>query len=388
MNRNNRTKLNLAIVLMALAVVTVFALPAGATTLWNPAANVIYPPAVGNWGDPCNWTNQIPGVNNGKAVFNVPGAADCWVVGIQPDFDQLVQGDGGPGGVIRVRNTGSLTATATISGWSAIGYNDTAHMIVETGGTVTFRGHLWIGADGILEIDGGTVIVEGMIGLGWLVGIGYVDVNDGGLLALSNIHGDGSSSIKGGSLLNIIGTGMVTLPGDFEAVIAAYVANGLIVGNGIVGNVAIDVGITNPGFTTVTVPGVDAGVDMITWANEPVPLNGVGGSPVVTWTSSDPNAVFSPSSTVVDPSVTVDYAAGDVTLTFEVQAGANPPVSDDMIISVYSDACEAARIGAGLAAGYPGDTDGNCIINLLDLAAEIAAKWLEDYALTAPIPIP
>ncbi len=85
-----------------------------------------------------------------------------------------------------------------------------------------------------------------------------------------------------------------------------------------------------------------------------------------------------------DPTVTVGYPAGDVTLTFEVQDGTNQPVSDDMIISVYNDGCDAARAGFGLGANYPGDFDGNCTINFVDLATEIAAKWLEDYALTTP----
>jgi len=222
---------------------------ASAVTVWNPIGT---PPFY--WGDPANWSDGIPGSAD-TAAFIVPGAADYHVVGTQPDFDKLLHGDNGPGGLIRVQNTGSLTATGTISGWSVIGYNDTAHMIVETGGTMTFGGHSWIGfnagSNGVVDINGGTVIVEGMIGLGWNGGDGYVNVNDGGLLALSNIHGDGSSSIQNGSLLDITGTGMVTIPGDFEAVIAAYAANGLILGNGIPGAVITDL-TTNPGYTTVT----------------------------------------------------------------------------------------------------------------------------------------
>jgi len=95
--------------------------------------------------------------------------------------------------------------------------------------------------------------VGGMIGLGWSGGDGFVNVLDGGLLALSNIHGDGMTSIKQNSIMDIIGTGQVTLPGDFEGVIATYAANGLIAGDGIIGNIKTDL-TTNPGFTTVTVP--------------------------------------------------------------------------------------------------------------------------------------
>lgn len=143
---------------------------------------------------------------------------------------------------------------------------------------------------------------------------------------------------------------------------------------------------------------VNAGVDMNTWVNEPVPLLGTytddGVSTVdITWTSSNPSAVFNPSndggltSNVANPTVVVDNAAGAVTLTFTVQDQLNPPVSDEMIIYVYADACEAARIGAGLAGQYPLDVVADCVIDLKDLAA-MAAIWLEEYALTGPIPGP
>jgi len=69
-----------------------------------------------------------------------------------------------------------------------------------------------------------------------------------------------------------------------------------------------------------------------------------------------------------------------------VDDGVNPAVSATMTLSVYADACDATRNGAGLGAGYPGDFDGNCIINLADLAAEIAPVWIYDYSLTDPIP--
>ncbi len=223
---------------------------ASATTVWNPAANGIFPPAVGNWGDvPSNWTNGLPDSVE-KAVFNVPGAAECQVIIPQPGCTQLVMGDGNSGGVLRIMPGGTLTTCAT---WSAIGYNDTAHMIVEAGGTASFGGDLWVGAMtgayGILDISG-TVNVAGMLGIGWFCGYGEVNVLPGGILNLEQFH-HGLDSIRCGSTLDISGDGMVTLPGDFEAVIAAYAANGLILGNGIPGAVQTDT-TTNPGFTTVT----------------------------------------------------------------------------------------------------------------------------------------
>ena len=126
-----------------------------AATVWNPAANGIYPPDAGDWGVAANWTNDVPGVADGKAVFNVEDAAECVVTDAQ-SFNQLVQGDNGPGGLVRVMDGGSLTTGVA---WSAVGYNNTAHMIVETGGSVTFGEHMWIGLQeggpGTLDIIGG-----------------------------------------------------------------------------------------------------------------------------------------------------------------------------------------------------------------------------------------
>lgn len=229
-----------------------------ATTVWNPAANGISPPDAGNWNDALNWAGGSglpPGDGTGgtdaKAVLNVADAAELQVTDVQ-SVNQIVQGDNGPGGVIRVMAGGDLSTGPT---WTAIGYNDVANLIVETGGTFSFGQHSWIGfnpgAVGTVDINGGTVNVAGMFGLGWNGGDGYVNVNDDGLLALSNIHGDGATSIKQASQLDIIGTGQVTLPGDFEAVIATYAGNGLISGNGIVGNIQTDL-TSNPGFTTIT----------------------------------------------------------------------------------------------------------------------------------------
>ena len=151
---------------------------------------------------------------------------------------------------------------------------------------------------------------------------------------------------------------------------------------------------------------VDAGKDMITWINEPVQLGGevqLGGTytddgvsdVTVTWSSDDPNVIFSPSSdggatsNAVNPLVSVDYAVENVVLTFTVGDDLNDPVSDIMVLDVYEDQCQAARIGDNRAAVYQGDLTGpegvpDCVIDIYDLAEEIAGKWLFDYKLTDP----
>jgi hypothetical protein len=58
-------------------------------------------------------------------------------------------------------------------------------------------------------------------------------------------------------------------------------------------------------------------------------------------------------------------------------------VTDSVTIDVYDDACKATRLGLGIQGKY--DLSGNCITDLPDLAL-IAAKWLDDKGLTAPVP--
>ena len=215
-------------------------------TVWNPAGNGISPPDAGAWGEAVNWSNGLPGPAE-KAVFNVAGAAVCEVSGSFSGM-QLVQGDNGDGGTLRILGGGRLSTKAD---WSAIGYNADALCIVESGGALDFGQHAWIayhpGSTATLNIHGSVTVAQ-MVGLGWSGGDGFVHVLDGGLLALSTIHG-GGDSIKQNSVLDLSGTGQLTLPGDFEDLLRAYVDAGKITGEGRVGNVRIDLA-TNPGFTT------------------------------------------------------------------------------------------------------------------------------------------
>jgi len=122
-------------------------------------------------------------------------------------------------------NSGALTGIVTLNG-----------------GNLNVSGHLWVatgtGSRGTIDIFGGTLSVGGMLGLGTVDttnpgGTGLLSVHDNGILALSNIQANGSlGSIQPGSLLDIAGTGLVTLPGDFTSVIDSYINAGRITGNG------------------------------------------------------------------------------------------------------------------------------------------------------------
>lgn len=181
------------------------------------------------------------------------------------------------GGVLDIRrngtigNNGGLGVVGTLvidaggivnnNGWTKVGSGATGIMTVD--GTANLSSHLWMasgaGSAGVMDInDGGVVNVGGMIGLGTVNADtpsgsnATLNVNEGGVLNLSNIHGAGTS-IHPGSMLALYGSGIVTLPGDFEGVIAAYAAAGYISGDGTVGAIGTDL-TTNPGFTTVFVP--------------------------------------------------------------------------------------------------------------------------------------
>lgn len=237
--------------LVSVVAILLMASVASAATVWNPAGNSVTPGSQA-WGDVNNWTNGLPDADQ-KAVFNVPGAAEAQVSGTFSGM-QIVQGDNNVGGVLRILSGGSLTTKVA---WSAVGYNNTAHVIVDAGGTYNFAQHAWIGllagANGTLDISG-TVTVGQMLGIGWNGGVGTINVQDGGVLDLFQMHGDGSSSVKVASVLNIDTGGQVLLPGDYTSIINAYIANGRMASDGVIGPVAIDVSSGDTVLTAIPEP--------------------------------------------------------------------------------------------------------------------------------------
>ncbi len=155
---------------------------ANAATVWNPLGNTEQTEGPYDWGNPLNWTKGVPTANpdpdivdppsSGKAVFNVFDVGEAEVTDAQEPW-KLSMGDNGSGGVVRVKDGGSLTTGDT---WSAVGYNDEARLIIETGGSATFGEHLWVGLfEGLgfdtptVDVDGGTLTVNNVLGLNWEV---------------------------------------------------------------------------------------------------------------------------------------------------------------------------------------------------------------------------
>jgi len=282
-----------------------------ANTVWNPAANGIVPPAVGNWGDTANWANGLPVAagdgtlgNDPKAVFNVLGAAECQVTDPQV-CRQLVMADGGDAAqnnVLRIMDGGSLT---TGDVWSSVGFNNPGHMIVETGGSVTFGNHMWIGHQdggvGILDIIGGNIRVEQMTGLGWNAGgIGTLNLI-AGVLDLHNLNAGGLKSIGEGSVFDIT-NGVLLLDGNQTGKINDFYTGGRLVGFGGKGDLNWDFDERNAGKTTVTavhpfdpLPSTEGGILF------------VAGDVELSWTLPDPVVPGQP--VLVDVYITEDYDA-------------------------------------------------------------------------------
>lgn len=209
----------------------------GFTVKAQPLTTIVWSPATdgssdGMWNTAENWSLNEVANGNYKVVFNVADVPASHV-NTAVDIFALVQGDGGSGDTIVVEDGGSITTGAV---WSAVGYNDTATLIVETGASFTFGEHAWIalndGAEGKVLINGGTVNVTGMTGLGWTGGVGMVYVNEGGIMNCAQFNGmSADASIKDGSLIDISG-GTVNLTGDKVSNVKAYIEAGRIVSYG------------------------------------------------------------------------------------------------------------------------------------------------------------
>jgi hypothetical protein len=158
---------------------------AAANTVWNPTDPNASVTGVSNWNIAANWSNGLPGDIDQKPVFNAAGASvECQVTtDTLPFSSNLVMGDGGDAGILRIMNGGKITKTG--GQWCGLGYNaDGGTMIVEKGGEVILNSHLWFGAAtggvGRLILNGGYVRVADAIDLGCADGtLGFLTINDG-----------------------------------------------------------------------------------------------------------------------------------------------------------------------------------------------------------------
>ena len=204
----------------------------------------------GAWEDVAGWDDvkQKWVVGNGWQGGAVPTAGDCrlnWGNNIvtldyaAPSVGSLKIGVD-EGGNLVINDGGIMTST----GWSGIGVTGVinASMTVNDGGTANIGGHLWMGVGpvgnfGLLEINsGGVVNVGANIGLGTINakdasgGTATINVNDGGVLNLKQWNN--TLSIQDGSVLNILGSGVVTVGGNRVNAAYDYAGIGKITGDG------------------------------------------------------------------------------------------------------------------------------------------------------------
>jgi len=235
--------------------------PPPTAVVWNPAAN---PSGTGKWNEKTNWTGFVAPASVTKVTFNVVGAIPCTVTNAAV-ADYLVMGDTGPGGTLIITNGGSLT-TFSAANASAIGYNSNALMVVENGGSVSFGFQLWIGldpgSDGKLIMNGGTVSVADMFGLGFQGGKGTAVIN-GGTLNLSQWND--SLSIQGDSVLDVSGTGKVVIDGNHAQSVNDYVASGQVTNHAGPGMVVVDYNNISVGKTTIYPLGIYLPPAQATW---------------------------------------------------------------------------------------------------------------------------
>lgn len=158
-------------------------------------------------------------------------------------------------GDLIVNNGGTVDVGRIL--WSA---NDSSagDITVNTGGQINVASHLWLGVTGasVIDISGTINQTGGILGLGTNNastpggGTATVNILDGGLLALNNISGAaGLPSIQPGSLIDITGSGELTVPGDFIGLLNDYANANKLVGDGGASALTIDL-VKNPGFTT------------------------------------------------------------------------------------------------------------------------------------------
>jgi len=196
---------------------------------WNPALN---PNPDGLWNDTTNWSGGLLPGNVTYVNLNISGATPCLVTNAMVAGVVRINQSGG--GTLVITNGGSVTCS--VVDWACSGYNTAGNLLeVEAGGSASFANHLWIGyttgGSGTLLMNGGTVSVAGMFGLGWGGGTGTAQIN-GGTLNLSQWSTSNPGSIAGASLLTVAGMGKVAITGNYTSSISAYVTSGQITADG------------------------------------------------------------------------------------------------------------------------------------------------------------
>jgi len=210
-----------------------------ATIVWNPSGTY---PDEAYWDVGGNWnTGQVPGEDN-KAIIR---ASVICVLNSGADVDQLSVGDGGDDGAsLRIVDGGSLFADGTA--WSAVGYNRDSTVTIESGGLLETTHRVLLGreSDSHLIVDGGTAVIGGHLQVGNNGGFGRLTVGDGGLVDIA-----GDVRRNGDMLIDVRG-GTIIIDGDKTGFISSWEGSEIVAYGG-AGILLFDYNATHPGKTTI-----------------------------------------------------------------------------------------------------------------------------------------
>ena len=181
-----------------------------------------------NWGgNTVSVNGVVPDTLNAKIGTNEPGGIEINAGGSLKflGFCSIGHVDNGgtepPGspddGFLTIKAGGTLE----VVGWTKVGNNAVGTLTVD--GIANLGSHLWVASSttmpGTVDVNaGGVLTVDGMLGIGTVNAVdpsganGIINVNDGGILNLDRWNN--TQSIQPGSVLNINGTGIVTVGGN------------------------------------------------------------------------------------------------------------------------------------------------------------------------------
>lgn len=228
----------------------------------------------GDWSDVYTGSGNGWANNDGSVFGAAPGAADdarvnfggntITVTTTTTTFNKLAIGVDESGavvvnndGVITVsnnllagNNNPAATGTLTVNSGGEVNVGNilyvangssTGILNVNSGGVVNTDNHLWWGTTGTatINISGTLNQSDGILGLGTSNastaggGTATVNVLSGGVFALNNISGAvGLPSIQAGSVLDINGTGLLTVKGSKVGLMNDYITASKITGSG------------------------------------------------------------------------------------------------------------------------------------------------------------
>ncbi len=210
----------------------------------------------GLWTTAINWSPTYVPSNFDKAKINsLPGPLIG--AGMAAACQWLVLSDGASGALSMTGGTLYIFDPVLDDSWFIIANNssDTGTFTLDGGAVETGSGSdVFVGykGQGTIHMKGGTFDIYGLLGIGYCdtgitTGRGYVYL-DGGTITAADFQMASPAGCTG--LLDISG-GTLIIDGDKTSLVTGYIADGRIIAYDGTGIVAVDYDITNPGKTTV-----------------------------------------------------------------------------------------------------------------------------------------